>query len=131
MSCKSDRIFYCNDSFYSIDCILNYNNNLVQYRVIRCYCLINPLIGVPPLTNYYIYGDCRLVITLFIFALLNFFQSGVKKLLAWRGIELTTLDLRSQSGAYDLSAATPTPKCVGEHRILKKRINTELFIDLK
>jgi len=39
---------------------------------------------------------------------LTFLQSGVDKLLAWLGIELTTLDLSSQSVASGLSA-TVTP----------------------
>jgi len=33
-----------------------------------------------------------------------FLQFGVEKLLVWPDIEPTTLDLRSQPGAYDLSA---------------------------
>jgi len=42
-----------------------------------------------------------------------FLQSGVEKLLAWvaAGIERITLDLSSQSGAYDLSA-TASPQNV-------------------
>jgi len=36
--------------------------------------------------------------------LVNFLQSWVEKLLAWPGIEPTTKDLSSQSGAFDHSA---------------------------
>jgi len=49
---------------------------------------------------------------------LIFLQSGVEKLLACgRGFEPTTLDLTSQSGAYDLSAmathsVTPVQVCI-------------------
>jgi len=49
-------------------------------------------------TADYYYPDCEYLVDLFL-------QSGVEKLLAWAaGIEPTTLDLSSQSGAYDLSA---------------------------
>jgi len=34
----------------------------------------------------------------------SYLQSGVKKLLAWPGIEATTLDLSLQSDAFDHSA---------------------------
>jgi len=54
----------------------------------------------------------QITVTLTESALLIFLQSVVKKLLAWQpGIEPTTLDLSSQSGAYDLSA-TVTPQSI-------------------
>jgi len=44
---------------------------------------------------------------------MTFLQYWVEKLPAWLGIEMTTLDLCSQSGAHDLSAtATPAIKYV-------------------
>jgi len=51
----------------------------------------------------------QISITLTEGGLLIFLQSGVEKLLAWAaGIQPTTLDFSSQSGAFDLSAmATP------------------------
>jgi len=39
--------------------------------------------------------------------LVDFLQSGVKKLLAWQESKPTTLDLRSQSFAIDHAMATP------------------------
>jgi len=62
-------------------------------------------------SSHRILWSLQITITLIERTMLIFLQSGVKKLLAWAasGIESTTLDLSSQSGAYDLSAmATPS-----------------------
>jgi len=65
----------------------------------------------PPLSRW----SLQITITLTEGALLIFFlQSGFEKLLVWPGIEptTTTLDLISQSGAFDLSATNILTKFV-------------------
>jgi len=62
----------------------------------------------------------QISITLTEGALLIFLQSGVEKLLPSvtdRGFEPPTLDLSSQSGAYNL-AATATPEVYGHCRLV-------------
>jgi len=47
----------------------------------------------------------KITITLTEVAPLIFLKTGIKKLHAWAGIELTSLDLGSQSGTFDLSVS--------------------------
>jgi len=54
----------------------------------------NPTIEVYIVTADYYYPDRG--------CLFDFLPFGVEKLLTWQGIEQTTLDLSSQSGAFEL-----------------------------
>jgi len=101
----------CQLSGISTCCQVCNSNNPVQYRLRQCWCMSNTFIRVPPskfmatADYYYLYWEL----------LANFFcTTGLKN--CWHGrpgIEPTTFDLSSQSGAYDLSAtATPCFTCI-------------------
>jgi len=81
-----------------------------------------------------VYGHCRLLLPWLRVPCWFFLQSGVEKLLAWVAGDWThnhTLDLSSQSGAYDLSAtATPWIEDM-TILILLDSINFFYFLKLK
>jgi len=73
------------------------------YKLIKIDVQSTPLQGSCHRHNH-VYGHRRLLLPRLRVPCWFFLQSRVEKLLAWAGIEPTTLDLSFQSGAFDNSA---------------------------
>jgi len=113
---KSKMTFCCMNFVY--DRLLEfYNNNLVQYRLRQCWCVINTFIRVLPKAINYVYGHSKLLLHWLRVPCWFFCNLGLKNCLHVQGLNSQPEKLVLKQGAFDSSAMKiplSNPDCYGD-----------------